>query len=87
MFVYSKRKQALEAPPPVQGAVAHLHLKGQTHTKKTVRFRSPSKSNNFNMLYKNTCGVFWAKISHTHTLGTSKTYFTSCERALYHPFK
>jgi len=30
MSVCGKRTQAVEAPPPVPGAAAHLHLKGQT---------------------------------------------------------
>jgi len=53
--------QALETPP---SAAAHLHLKGQTQN---VRFCKPSKSDNFNMLYKNICGLFCAKTTHTHT--------------------
>ncbi len=65
---------ALEAPPSSErgpGAPAHLHLKGHT---KTVRFGSYPKSGNFNKLLKIIYGVFWAKITHTHS---SETYFTS----------
>jgi len=32
-----------------------------------VRYCKPLKIDNFNMLYKNICGVFCAKTSHTHT--------------------
>jgi len=32
-----------------------------------VCFCSPSRSDNFNMIYKNICGVCWDKTSHTHS--------------------
>jgi len=46
---------SLEAPPTASGGADHLHLKGQH---KTLFFAKPSKSDNFNMLYKHICGVF-----------------------------
>jgi len=80
--------QALETPP---SAAAHLHLKSQAQY---GAFCKPSKSGNFNMLYKNIWGVFCAKTSHTHTHThththsgdiTSETYFTSCENGILPP--
>jgi len=51
---------------------------------KTEHFCSPLKSYIFNTLYKNICGVFWAKTSHRHSR-TSETYFTSCEKGIVPP--
>jgi len=54
------------------GSSSSFAFKG-THTQ-TVCFSSPSKRVNFNILYKNICGVFWAKTSHTHS-GDIKNLF------------
>jgi len=39
------RTQVVEAPPPLRGAAAHLHLKEQTQ--KLCVFADPTRSDNF----------------------------------------
>jgi len=76
------RTQALEAPPPLLGAAAHLHLKGQTP--KRCVFANPQKVTILTCFIKIFVWYFELKL-HTHTLGTSETYFTSCEKGIIPP--
>jgi len=73
MSVCGKMTSALEAPPSVSGAAAHLHLKGQT--KKRWVFAHPQRVTILTCYVKISVWYFELKL-HIHTLGTSKNYFT-----------
>jgi len=63
----------------VPGAEVHLHLKGHTQTQ--CVFAPPQKVNFLTCYILVYVGYFDIKL-HIHTLGTLKTYFTSCEKGI-----
>jgi len=78
-----KRTQALVAPPPVLGAAAHLHLKGQTQKRRG--FANPQKVTILTCYIIISVGYFELEL-HIHPLGHQILILYLVKRALYHPF-